>query len=112
VFLASCRDFYDSPFGTTGKPCPVSLWGCLECPNAVFTTRHLPQVLSFLDFIERAREDYPSDEWAVRYGLAWERIVHGIRVKFRDEQIATAHAIAESDGARLLLPPQFWGSVA
>jgi hypothetical protein len=38
VFLASCRDFYHTPFTTAGKPCPVPLWGCLECPNAVFTT--------------------------------------------------------------------------
>ncbi|AUI59010.1 hypothetical protein [Amycolatopsis sp. BJA-103] len=43
VFLASCRAFYDSPFGAKGKQCPMSLWGCLACPNAVFTTRHLPQ---------------------------------------------------------------------
>lgn len=107
VFLASCRDFYDSPFGVKGKPCPVSLWGCLECPNAVFTTRHLPQVLAFLDFIERQREEYSVSEWNVRYGLAWDRIVRGIRAKFRDEQVSTAQAIAESGGARLLLPPEF-----
>lgn len=112
VFLASCRDFYDSPFGAKGKPCPVSLWGCLECPNAVFTTRHLPQVLTFLDFIERQREEYPVSEWNVRYGLAWDRIVRGIRAKFRDEQITTAQTIAESGGARLLLPPEFWEAVA
>jgi len=56
VFLASCRDFNDSPFGLRGKPCPVALWGCFECTNAVFTTRHLPQVLTFLDFLERQRE--------------------------------------------------------
>lgn len=107
VFLASCRDFYDTPYVTSGKPCPVPFWGCLECPNAVFTTRHLPQILSFLDFIEHQRDHYPVAEWNLRYGLAWERIVSGIRCKFRDEQIATAQAIAESDGARLLLPPQF-----
>ncbi len=112
VFLASCRDFYDTPYATAGKPCPVPFWGCLECPNAVFTTRHLPQVLSFLDFIERQRDEFPAAEWNLRYGLAWERIVRGIRCKFRDEQIATARAIAEGSGARLLLPPEFLEGVA
>ncbi|MEU5851269.1 hypothetical protein [Saccharopolyspora shandongensis] len=112
VFLASCRGFHDSPFGIKGKPCPVSLWGCFECPNAVFTTRHLPQVLAFLDFLEHQREEYPTAEWTVRFGLAWDRIVHGIRAKFRDEQVATAQAIAEAGGARLLLPPEFWSATA
>jgi hypothetical protein len=107
VFLAACRSFYDSPFGTKGKPCPVALWGCLECPNAVFAARHLPQVLAFLDFIERQREELAGAEWTLRYGLAWQRIVHGIRNRFRPDQIATAHAIAEGGGARLLLPPEF-----
>jgi hypothetical protein len=109
VFLASCSSFYDSPFGTPGKPCPVALWGCLECPNAVFTARHLPQVLTFLDFIERQRDLLPGPEWTVRYQLPWQRIVHGIRNRFRPDQIATAQAIAEGGGVRLLLPPEFTG---
>ena len=42
VWLASCRDFHASPFARRpGAGCPVAVWGCLECPNAVFTTRHL-----------------------------------------------------------------------
>jgi hypothetical protein len=112
VFLASCTDFYDSPFGTRGKPCPVAIWGCLECPNAVFMARHLPQVLTFLDFIERQRDELPDAEWNLRYGLAWQRIVHGIRNRFRTDQIRTAQTIAESSGARLFLPPEFGGQQA
>ncbi|MER6170692.1 hypothetical protein [Streptosporangium sp. NPDC001681] len=112
VFLASCRDFYDSPFGSKGKACPVALWGCLECPNAVFTARHLPQVLTFLDFIERQRDELPVAEWNLRYGLAWQRIVHGVRNRFRSDQISTAWAIAEGGGAHLLLPPEFTEGVA
>ena len=107
VFLASCRDFYDTPFAAKGKPCPVAMWGCLDCANAVFTTRHLPQVLAFLAFIEAQREEYTMAEWGLRYGRAFERIVTGIRGRFTTAQIATAQAIAEGGGARLLLPPQF-----
>jgi hypothetical protein len=109
VFLASCRDFRDTPFAAKGKPCPVAMWGCLECPNAVFTTRHLPQVLTFLSFTEAQREEYPAAEWELRYGTAHRRITAGIRDRFAPAQVATAQAIAEGGGARLLLPPQFTG---
>ena len=70
MFLASCRDFHDTPFAAKGKPCPLPLWGCLECQNAVFTTRHLPQPLTFLDFIEGQREELAAAEWLLRYGTA------------------------------------------
>jgi len=108
VFLASCKDFYASPYAAKkGTSCPVAVWGCLECPNAVFTTRHLPSILTFLDFTENQREELPVLEWKARYGLAWERIVHGIRPRFTSDQVATAQAIAEAGNPRLKLPAQF-----
>ena len=48
VWLSSCRDFFDSPFGTPGAACPTPFWACLGCANAVITTRKLPALLSFL----------------------------------------------------------------
>lgn len=111
VFLASCRDFHHTPFAAAGKPCPVPMWGCLECPNAVFTTRHLPQVLAFLDFVERQREQMPVPEWQLRYGTAWDRLVHGVRAKFSNAQVRTAQAITEAGGSRLLVPPQLWETI-
>lgn len=108
VWLASCKSFYDSPYAIKkGSGCPVAVWGCLECPNAVFTTRHLPSLLSFLAFTEQQRDEFPTAEWKARYGLAWERIVTGIRPKFTREQIRTATAIAEAGGPHLTLPAQF-----
>jgi hypothetical protein len=108
VFLASCRDFYASPYATKkGGGCPVAMWGCLECPNAVFTTRHLPSILTFLDFTEQQREELSVPEWKARYGLAWERIVHGLRPRFTIEQISTAQTIAEVGNLLLKLPVQF-----
>ncbi|WP_406494769.1 hypothetical protein OG936_13285 [Streptomyces sp. NBC_00846] len=113
VWLASCRDFFASPFARKpGAACPVPAWGCLECPNAVFTSRHLPSLLSFLDFLERQREEYPAAEWTARFGLAWDRIVHGVRARFSTRQIATAQAIAEGGSDRLLLPPSFLEVIA
>ncbi|MGW2822283.1 hypothetical protein ACWC24_14925 [Streptomyces sp. NPDC001443] len=108
VWLASCRDFFASPFARKpGTACPVPAWGCLECPNAVFTGRHLPSLLSFLDFMERQRDEYSAAEWTARFGLAWDRLVHGVRARFSTRQITTAQAIAEADGDRLLLPRSF-----
>ncbi|WP_432249216.1 hypothetical protein ACRAR1_18235 [Streptomyces sanyensis] len=113
VWLASCRDFFASPFARKpGAACPVPAWGCLECPNAVFTSRHLPSLLSFLDFLERQREEYPAAEWTARFGLAWDRIVHGVRARFSTRQIATAQAIAEGGGDHLLLPASFLEVIA
>jgi hypothetical protein len=73
----------------------------------VFTTRHLPSILTFLDFTEQKRDELPVPEWKARYGLAWERIVHGIRPRFTDDQVATAQAIAEAGNPRLKLPVHF-----
>lgn len=113
VWLASCTDFFASPFALKkGTGCPVAIWGCVECPNAVFTARHLPSILSFLDFLERQREEFSAAEWQARYGLAWQRIVEGIRPKFSDSQLATAQAIAEAAGPHLSLPAQIMESIA
>ncbi|ARF53688.1 hypothetical protein [Streptomyces gilvosporeus] len=105
VWLSACQDFFASPFAVKkGAPCPVPPWVCLECPNAVFTTRHLPAVLSALGTIERQREEFSIAEWKARFGLAHERIVTGVLARFSTPQITTARAIAEADGARLALP--------
>ncbi|MEU0075546.1 hypothetical protein ABZ027_39370 [Streptomyces sp. NPDC006332] len=87
VWLASCRDFHASPFARRpGSGCPVAVWGCLECPNAVFTTRHLPAILSFAGFLTAQREAMTVLEWNARYALAWERITTGILPQFTCEQ--------------------------
>lgn len=113
VWLASCKDYYASPFAVKkGAGCPVAVWGCLECPNAVFTTRHLPSILSFMAFIDEQRGEYSMTEWKVRYGMAFQRIAEGIRPKFSDEQIRTAHAIAEAGGDRLTLPAGFLAAIS
>ena len=33
----------------------MAAWGCLECPNAVFTERHLPSLTAFAAFLEDQR---------------------------------------------------------
>lgn len=108
VWLSSCRNFFDSPYSLKkGAACPVPPWVCLECPNAVFTTRHLPAVLSVLGTIEAQREEFSTAEWTARFAVAHERITKGVLARFSALQIATAQAIAEADGPRLALPASF-----
>lgn len=42
VWLSSCRDSFNSPFGTSGQACPVPFWSCLNCSNAVITLQKMP----------------------------------------------------------------------
>jgi hypothetical protein len=102
VFLASCTGFYDSPFARgNGSPCPVAVWGCLECPNAVFTQRHLPSLVGFAGFLEDQREDLSTLEWQARYGLAHERLTGGILPAFTTAQLDQARR----DAVGQPLPP-------
>ena len=104
VFLASCTGFHDSPYARTpGVPCPVAVWGCLECPNAVFTQRHLPSLVSFAGFLDAQREQLPAERWRARYGLAHERLTGGIFPAFTPAQLGQARAEATA-GDRTGLP--------
>ena len=102
VFLASCTSFYDSPFARRkGSPCPVAVWGCLECANAVFTQRHLPSLVGFAGFLENQREQLPAPEWQARYGLVSQRLTKGILPAFTSTQLDQAR---RDTGAEALLP--------
>ncbi|HLW01597.1 MAG TPA: hypothetical protein VKT82_23270 [Ktedonobacterales bacterium] len=105
LWLASCKDFFDSPFGTRGTGCPVPYWGCLDCPNAVITSRKLPAILAFLNFLVRERDVLPEVEWAARFGHSFQRIVHQILPAFPEAIIASARAIAASQEDLIYLPP-------
>lgn len=99
VFLASCTSFNDSPFARKpGGSCPVAVWGCLECPNAVFADRHLPSLVTFAGFLQDQREILSETEWAARYGLSWQRLADGVFPAFPPEQLEAARTAAASDG--------------
>ena len=103
VFLASCSGFHASPFARTpGEGCPVAAWGCLECPNAVFTERHLPSLTAFAAFTEAQREALDSAQWQARYGTAHHRLTTGIFPAFTPAQHAAARD--DSTGSIVTLP--------
>lgn len=105
LWLASCKDFYNSPFGSKGSGCPVPYWGCLDCPNAVITGRKLPGIIAFLNFLVGEREALPDGEWMARYRRAFERIVHQILPAFPEATVAGARVIAASRADLIYLPP-------
>jgi len=96
VFLASCAGFHASPFARkAGDGCPAAVWGCLECPDAVFTERHLPGLTAFAAFLQDQREELDDTQWQARYGKAHHRLNAGIFPAFSPAQ----HAAARRDGA-------------
>lgn len=106
VWLSSCRNFFDSPFGTPGAPCPTPFWTCLSCANAVITTRKLPALLSFLAHALEARRRMPADQWAATYGEAHRQLVENVLPRFPAAVVAAAQAASDLDPGLLYLPPQ------
>lgn len=106
VWLSSCRDFFHSPFGTAGAPCPTPFWSCLSCSNAVITTRKLPALLSFLGHALDARRRMPADQWAATYGEAHRQLVENVLPRFPAAVVAAAQAATDVDPELIYLPPQ------
>jgi hypothetical protein len=106
VWLAGCAGFYASPHGSAGDPCPIPFWGCLECSNAVITTRKLPAILSFLDFIEDQRRELHAGDWAVKFGRAHARITADVLPAFGPAIIAKARRSLAAEPVPIYLPPE------
>ena len=106
VWLAGCAGFYASPHGSAGDPCPIPFWGCLECSNAVITTRKLPAILSFLDFIEDQRRALHAGDWAVKFGRAHARITADVLPAFGPAIVAEARRSLAAEPAPIYLPPE------
>jgi hypothetical protein len=106
VWLASCAAFYDSPLGTPGSPCPQPFWGCLDCSNAVITTRKLPAILAFLTFIEMQRAALTAADWSLKFGRAHARITTQVLPVFSETEIAQARALVADHQHGMYLPPE------
>ena len=106
VWLASCSGFYSSPFANSGEACPVPFWGCLECRNGVITTRKLPALMAFLDFVVDQRKVLSEADWQAKFGKAHHRIVAQILPQFSEPDLAAARALAASQSAQIYLPPE------
>ncbi|HUY51246.1 MAG TPA: hypothetical protein VMV92_37000 [Streptosporangiaceae bacterium] len=109
LWLSACRDFTASPHAAPGTPCPVPFWSCLDCPNAIITSRKLPAILAFLDHVESQREAMSADAWAQMHARTRNRILTQILPAFPPDIITEARAIAEADDPLCNLPPLLGG---
>lgn len=99
LWLASCNDFYNSPFGPGDAACPVPFFGCIECRNAIIAVDKLPAILAFLAHITQQRSEMDSFDWSSKFGGAWAQLVHNIVPRFTETEIAEARCIAEAAGS-------------
>ena len=106
VWLASCGNFFSSPFASVGTPCPTPFWACLDCRNAVITARKLPAILAFLSFVDAQRICLSAAEWTAKFGHAHDRIVQQILPAFAEGVVARARAQVANDPPTVYLPPE------
>lgn len=106
LWLASCSGFYRSPFGKTGQPCPVPFWGCLACSNAVITSRKLPALIAFLNFMQAQREVLTAVDWSAKFSSPYHRIAMQVLPAFPETVVSAARSIAAQQADLLYLPPE------
>lgn len=96
VFVASCRDFYNRPDGPPDTPCDRP-FACFSCRNAVWTSRILPRLIRFRDFLDQQRAHLCADEWQRKFGFPWRAIKEIILPSFRPEIISLAEMAAQDE---------------
>jgi hypothetical protein len=107
LWLARCGNFFASPFGAEGKPCPTPFWGCLECRNAVISEAKLPALLAFQSFMADQRSALHAEDWTAKFASAYARITHQILPSFPPQVVDAARALGTAgDGTLLYLPAE------
>lgn len=107
LWLARCGNFFASPFGAEGKPCPTPFWGCLECRNAVISEAKLPALLAFQSFMADQRSALHAEDWTAKFARAYARITHQILPSFPPQVVDAARSLGTAeDGTLLYLPAE------
>lgn len=106
VWLSSCRDFYNSPFDPSGKPCSKAFFKCLGCDNALVTRRNLPRVIRFLGHIEDKRVEMSDVDWQLKFSKTHKAILTQILPTFPAAIIAEARIVAQGTAGAIHLPPE------
>ncbi|WP_328300037.1 hypothetical protein OG389_21165 [Streptomyces sp. NBC_00435] len=68
VFSAACGDQLSGLHGPKGKPCPARPWVCLLCPLALFTPRHLPNLMRLRAYFARQWDQMTGQEFLGVFG--------------------------------------------
>jgi hypothetical protein len=106
VFLAKCKDFHNSPFGSPGVACPAAAWECLFCPLAVITPSKAPALIALKRRLERLRDTMPLERWHQVYGPAHRVIGEEILPQFSAATVERAEALADGEVLHLPLAAQ------
>lgn len=96
TFVSSCKDFYNRPGGPANTPCDRP-WACFTCKNAYWTSRMLPRLIRFLDFLVAQRTLLTAEDWRAKFGLPYEAITRYILPAFPTEVVSEARLTAEAD---------------
>ena len=72
--FASCVDPEHEP--RTGLPCQDGFLGCLSCPNAIATDRHVPLMRYTFDLLEEVRAAVPDAQWQERFAGAHAQLTY------------------------------------
>ncbi|MFE2972670.1 hypothetical protein ACFXKC_55930 [Streptomyces sp. NPDC059340] len=74
VFAASCADQLSGLHGPAGQPCPARPWVCLLCPLAVFSPRHLPNLMRLRAYFARQWRLMPAAAFLSVFGPYAQRL--------------------------------------
>jgi hypothetical protein len=74
VFVASCADPLAGIHGPAGQPCPARPWVCLLCPLAVFTPRHVTNLLRMKAFFARQWQQMTGAHFMAVFGPYAQRV--------------------------------------
>lgn len=90
VFVAACASPMKSPYAPAGKLCPARPWVCLLCPLAVFTARHLPNLLGLKEYFSIQAAQLPLPHFMGIFGPYASRLDEEILPRFSTREIAAA----------------------
>ncbi len=96
--LAACKDPDHEP--RSGLPCHDGFLGCLSCPNAIATSRHLPVMRFTLGVLDEVRATLPDAQWSARFRDAHAQLEHVVRNAPVD---ATHRRVTRSQQALVML---------
>jgi hypothetical protein len=96
VFVAACKDFYNRPGGKPNTACDRP-WACFGCRNACWTTRTLPRLVRFYDFIVEQRSLLNAEDWKNKFGFPYGVITWHIFPAFPPDSIEVARFSAAKE---------------
>ncbi|MDG9713003.1 hypothetical protein [Streptomyces sp. DH10] len=108
VFTAACGDQLSGLHGPKGQPCPARPWVCLLCPLALFTPRHLPNLMRLRAFFARQWDQMTQAEFMGVFGRYDQRLAELLApdAHFTSKALLAATAQVIDDDTELPLRPE------